>query len=219
MTSSLTPNATSSPASAFGPTPFAAPVGPIIDLFGPIPVRANLSPRQAKALDLLISGTYGRPGTTIKKCGPPVVFGEQVASQAGLLWVDLVQTDLEAEGYAFGSVDICSAGIGSANGRQRLYLVADSNGDRCSRRPQQDIRTKESEQQAPRWGDPGRRGENALPSSIAMVGADGASRLLEPGTVPLVAGYPTLVERLRAYGNAINAEAATQFIAAYLETQ
>jgi DNA (cytosine-5)-methyltransferase 1 len=27
------------------------------------------------------------------------------------------------------------------------------------------------------------------------------------------------VGRLRAYGNAINAEAATQFIAAYLETQ
>lgn len=154
----------------------------------------------------------------IKERGPSVIFGEQVASQAGLLWIDLVQTDLEAEGYAFGSADICSAGVGSANGRQRLYLVADSNGHRCPRRPQQDIRTKQPEQQAPRRGDPGRRGEDALPSSITMVGADGASRILEPGTVPLVAGYPTLVERLRAYGNAINAEAAAHFIAAYLET-
>lgn len=52
-----------------------------------------------------------------------------------------------------------------------------------------------------------------------MVGADGVSRMLEPGIIPLVASYPTIVERLRAYGNAINAEAATHFIAAYLETQ
>lgn len=154
----------------------------------------------------------------IKEHGPPVVFGEQVASPAGLLWIDCVQTDLEAEDYAFGAVDICSAGVGSANGRQRLYFVADANGQRLPRRPQQDVRPKQSEQQAPRRSDLGGRGENARPDSIAVVGADGSSRLLEPGTVPLVAGYPTLVEQLRAYGNAINAEAATQFIAAYLES-
>lgn len=154
----------------------------------------------------------------IKEHGPPVVFGEQVASQAGLLWIDRVQTDLEAEGYAFGAVDICSAGVGSANRRQRLYLVADTNGQRLPRRPEQDIGAQQPRQQAPRRGDVGRCSENALPSSIAVVGADGACRPLEPGTVPLVAGYPTVVERLRAYGNAINAETATQFIAAYLET-
>lgn len=67
MTSSPTPSATSSPASAFGPMPFAEPAGQMIDLFGPVPVRANLSPRQAKALGLLISGTYGRPGITSSK--------------------------------------------------------------------------------------------------------------------------------------------------------
>ena len=43
-------------------------------------------------------------------------------------------------------------------------------------------------------------------------------RPVEPGTFPLVNGAPSRVGRLRAYGNAINAEAATQFIAAYLET-
>jgi hypothetical protein len=36
----------------------------MIDLFGPVPVRANLSARQAKALGLLTSGTFGRPFTT-----------------------------------------------------------------------------------------------------------------------------------------------------------
>lgn len=60
MTSSPTPNAISSPASAFGPTPFVAPAGQMIDLFGPVPVLANLSARQARELGLMTSGTSGR---------------------------------------------------------------------------------------------------------------------------------------------------------------
>ncbi|WP_454833346.1 DNA cytosine methyltransferase [Pseudomonas veronii] len=47
---------------------------------------------------------------------------------------------------------------------------------------------------------------------------DDRFRPVEPGTFPLVNGASGRVGRLRAYGNAINAEAATQFIAAYLET-
>ncbi|MBH9340240.1 DNA cytosine methyltransferase, partial [Pseudomonas aeruginosa] len=43
---------------------------------------------------------------------------------------------------------------------------------------------------------------------------DGKWRPVEPGTFPLAHGAPSRVGRLRAYGNAINAEAATQFIAA-----
>ncbi len=58
------PNATSSPASASGAWHFAAPAGQTIDLFGLVPVPANLSARQAKELGLLTSGTYGRPSTT-----------------------------------------------------------------------------------------------------------------------------------------------------------
>lgn len=62
-TSGLTPNATSSPALVCGPTPCAPQAGQMIDLFGPVPVLANLSPRQAKELGLLTSGTYGRTST------------------------------------------------------------------------------------------------------------------------------------------------------------
>lgn len=47
---------------------------------------------------------------------------------------------------------------------------------------------------------------------------DGKWRPVEPGTFPLAHGATSRVGRLRAYGNAINAEAATQFIAAYLES-
>lgn len=46
-------------ASAFGPMPFVAPAGQMIDLFGPVPVRANLSARQARELGLMTSGTCG----------------------------------------------------------------------------------------------------------------------------------------------------------------
>ena len=41
-------------------------------------------------------------------------------------------------------------------------------------------------------------------------------RPVEPGTFPLAHGATSRVGRLRAYGNAINAEAAREFIAAYL---
>jgi hypothetical protein len=43
---------------------FAAPAGQMIDLFGPVPVPANLSARQAKELGLMTSGTYGRRSST-----------------------------------------------------------------------------------------------------------------------------------------------------------
>jgi hypothetical protein len=59
-----THNATSSPESASGPTRFDSLAGVMIDLFGPVPVRANLSARQAKELGLLTSGTYGQPSST-----------------------------------------------------------------------------------------------------------------------------------------------------------
>jgi len=61
------PSATSSPESASGRSLFVAPAGQMTDLFGPVPVLANLSARQAKALRLLTSGTYGPPSTTLSK--------------------------------------------------------------------------------------------------------------------------------------------------------
>ena len=45
---------------------------------------------------------------------------------------------------------------------------------------------------------------------------DGKWRPVEPGTFPLVDGAPARVGRLRGYGNAINAEAATAFVQAVM---
>ena len=58
------PNVISSQALASGHTPCAVPVGRITDLFGPEVAPVSLSARQAKAMGLLTSGTYGQPSTT-----------------------------------------------------------------------------------------------------------------------------------------------------------
>jgi DNA (cytosine-5)-methyltransferase 1 len=60
----------------------------------------------------------------IEQRRPQLVLGEQVASNIGLTWLDLVSADLEATGYAFGAADTCAAGFGSPHIRQRLYWMA-----------------------------------------------------------------------------------------------
>ena len=65
----------------------------------------------------------------IKQCGPPVIFGEQVASKAVDTWIDLVHADLEGMGYAFGSVPFSSAGVGAPHIRDRNYWMAHASGE------------------------------------------------------------------------------------------
>jgi DNA (cytosine-5)-methyltransferase 1 len=65
----------------------------------------------------------------VSQCQPAVVFGEQVASKDGLGWLDLVQADLEATGYAVAAQDICAAGIGAPHIRQRLWFVGLADAD------------------------------------------------------------------------------------------
>ena len=60
----------------------------------------------------------------IQECRPPIVLGEQVASPDGRRWLDLVSSDLEGAGYAFGASDLPAAGVGAPHIRQRLWFVA-----------------------------------------------------------------------------------------------
>lgn len=62
-TSPATPSSTSSPASASGPTPSVRPDGPMTVPSGQQVARASLSPRQARAADLMTSGTSGQHST------------------------------------------------------------------------------------------------------------------------------------------------------------
>ncbi|WP_454865308.1 DNA cytosine methyltransferase [Pseudomonas rhizophila] len=195
----------------------------------------------------------------ISQLRPGTIFGEQVADKDALPWLDLVQDDVEALGYAFGALAFPSASIGAPHLRSRTYWVADANSQGLAGRGGNPL-----QRGAERPAGPGRlagsladadglarrqgraqhggrdQGGNAQPwsgpgsSELPDLGSgpvnglwrnadwlhcrDGKWRPVEPGTFPLAHGAPSRVGRLRAYGNGLNAEAATQFIAAYLET-
>lgn len=65
----------------------------------------------------------------ISERGPQHVFGEQVASGNANAWFDLVQTDLEGMGYAFGLVPFAAAGVGAPHIRERAYWVAHAGSE------------------------------------------------------------------------------------------
>jgi len=62
----------------------------------------------------------------IRECRPECVFGEQVEGAIRHGWLDGVCADLEAEGYAVGSVVLGAHSVGAPHIRQRLYWVAHS---------------------------------------------------------------------------------------------
>jgi DNA (cytosine-5)-methyltransferase 1 len=162
----------------------------------------------------------------ISECKPSAVFGEQVASKTAEPWIDLVQTDLETLGYAFGAVAFPSASIGAPHIRDRTYWVGHTND--------------QGSQGYTRYGGiEGREGTGGSVTSTGisdgceagagrvrspgpingfwrnadwLSGVDGVWRPVEPGTFPLVNGASSRVGRLCAYGNAINAEQAKVFI-------
>ena len=211
----------------------------------------------------------------IAQCRPAVVLGEQVASSDAAPWLDLVHTDLEALGYAFGAVPFPSSGVGAPHIRDRLYWVADSThqrhqwagaargrrhgladgrdahrvADTHDARPQGRSGVPERADQCTAGSDslaggmadaiggrnessvtrPNQRGlsaRNGGDQGRATTGPtnglwrdadwllcrDGKWRPVEPGTFPLAYGASSRVGRLRAYGNAINAQAAQVFI-------
>ena len=62
------------------------------------------------------------------------VFGEQVASEAGRAWLAVVRSTLAILDYGAWGADLCSAGVGKDNIRQRLYWMADPNNQEVGRR-------------------------------------------------------------------------------------
>lgn len=203
---------------------------------------------------------------------PQHVFGEQVASGNANTWFDLVQTDLEGMGYAFGLVPFAAAGIGAPHIRERAYWVAHSAGEQYHQR---DDRANErgwssnSEQNRVgsgiggmgdannsrlerHFGNDGTAGWEGTAGSVTSAGLhsrplevngfwrdadwifcrDGQWRPVESGTFPLVARFAKSMGygksslramagrnrtgRLKGYGNAINAQAAAEFIRAYM---
>lgn len=116
-------------------------------------------------------------------------------------------------GSALGASDIeCAGGVGSADGRH-------AGAEREQRQLEKDrgagglVGDRRRQFQLERPGP-----TNGFWRAADWLGCtDGKWRPVEPGTFPLVDGASSRVGRLRAYGNAINAQAAAQFIGAYLD--
>ena len=203
-------------------------------------------------------------GGLIRERRPATVFGEQVASKDADAWIDLVQADLEAMGYAVGAVPFPAAGVGAPHIRDRLYWMARDlrMGDSGSAGLEGHHRHGGDRNESGRYNAQpsgpvgatggfsgvadaestgfahGRSGTVfAKPSSTCgktsatpasplngfwrnadwLLCRDGKWRPVEPGTFPLAHGITNRVGRLRAYGNAICAEAAVEFIKVAME--
>lgn len=150
----------------------------------------------------------------IGECRPPTIFGEQVASQDGRLWLDRVRDDLQGLGYAVAAADLCSAGIGAPHIRQRLYLVADATSSGLARwyqagrqdRPQATdnrvdgrmVDADDTGRREPSRPQPmesrhlaAQRASRVDPMHFGLVYCtDGKNRRIEPGTFPMAHRLP-----------------------------
>jgi DNA (cytosine-5)-methyltransferase 1 len=117
---------------------------------------------------------------------------------------------MEAMGHAFGAVPFPSAGIGAPHIRDRLYWVAHAVRDGHST----SALRREADSREIRGGLFQSQGRFAE----AIECRDGKRRPSQSRFAPWVDGSPEVLGRLRAYGNAINAEAARVFIESYLTT-
>ena len=125
----------------------------------------------------------------IAKCRPPTIFGEQVASKAGRLWLDGVRADLETLGYAVGAADLCAASAGAPHIRQRLWWVANAKCD--GRRTDESGREAEGRTASGRTGEDGRVGDAMQPTgergtgSLSGTEASGGGKGVPDGDCPL----------------------------------
>jgi DNA (cytosine-5)-methyltransferase 1 len=179
----------------------------------------------------------------IAECHPPVVFGEQVASKDGREWLAGVRADLEGLGYACGAADLCAASAGAPQPRQRLYWMADANGDGCQptslpiRRWRQEeapsiadgrapvVRLPHPAQRRPRTAQ-SRDGteeievrwpHEAPPNRRFADSFGNCYRIPEPPIPFLDDGFPGILDQISAAGNTIVPQVAAAFVTAYLE--
>lgn len=157
-----------------------------------------------------------------RECKPDICFGEQVEKAIAHGWLDDLQANMEAEGYAIGHCVLGAHSIGSPHIRQRLYWVANSNNERSQRR----TRAERTDQQL--------AGQNGVVEWIYC--RDNKYRPIKPSIQPLADGtargmgyscdssapidanatQEARTMRLKGYGNAIQAQTAMVFITTFM---
>lgn len=138
---------------------------------------------------------------------PPTVFGEQVEGPAARRWLDIVCSDLEGLGYAFGAAVIPAASVGSPQLRHRTWFVADANN--------------EGRERSVRQGQSGAAWQGGATACGESLRSDRGHWPPGPGAVHLIPvrtdGVSNAVGGCKAYGNAIVPQVAAEFIAAHLD--
>lgn len=171
----------------------------------------------------------------IAKLHPERVFGKQVAQAIGFNWLDGVSADLEADGYAVGAIVLGAHSVGAPHIRQRLYWLANSNGQQELAANPIRLHSKScSDSDAVRVGNAkcgrrkgwpnnreatdltrSRRDEiNAWDKYNTITATNKKTRRIEPRIIPLAHGVSDRVALLRGYGNAIVPQVAAEFIRA-----
>lgn len=142
----------------------------------------------------------------IKFCKPSTVFGEQVEAAIAHGWLDLVQCDLEGEGYSVGAFGIPAGGVQAPHVRQLLWFVGYTSQPRLQ------------------GLEPSRlSGSERIKEKFPSVGSDAVTQwdrlakrsfsLLPTHGLPLGMGK----NAIRGFGNTIVPQVATEFIKAYME--
>lgn len=158
----------------------------------------------------------------IEECSPSIVFGEQVASKAGRSWLSVVRSEMETLGYGLGAADLCAASAGASHIRQRLWWVANADGNVCSAVKLELGEFHGAVCQKVGWPKASNRSSSGRVGGFWRnmewrEGKDKRYRPIESGTFPLVDGFPRRLGQLRAYGNAIVPQLAAEFIQAFTE--
>lgn len=143
----------------------------------------------------------------IDKRRPPIILGEQVASEAALGWLDCVFSDLERASYSCAAADLCAASVLSTQRRARLFWMANSNDAGWKRGEREGKPHQAREERAAACRESLRSNCGPWPPGPREV-----------GRIPVLAhGLPGTVGRCRGYGNAIVPQVAAEFIQAARE--
>ncbi len=143
----------------------------------------------------------------IRECKPIEVLAEQVPDAIKKGWLDLVSDDLEASAYAVGAIRFGADATGAGIERQRIYLAAQCFGPGMAR-PQPGEHP--GIPRSGRWG--GQEDLLAIAGSPFVAGGSWPQPLLRS----VADESSSTMGPLHAIGNALNAEAATYFIRAYM---
>lgn len=170
----------------------------------------------------------------IAECRPPIIFGEQVASNLGRSWLSAVRSDLERLGYAVGAADLPAASVGAPHPRQRLWWGAVHMDDAAS--VGQEWRRRNEREDGGLGDTDGPRSQGlgisrqracqwpAWTAGVAWLGraewwpcGDNKVRPFESGIPPVADGVPGRVVLILGAGNAIVPQVAAAFVTAFME--